>query len=59
MKIYSMNFKDWYGVWQCERFEATCDTDARFTARAIYRRENRRFACGFSLQDFYGNYIEL
>ena len=59
MKKYSMTFKTYYGFWKARNFEATCDTDARFIARAIFREEIVHLACGFTLMDFNGKYIEL
>ena len=59
MRTYSMTFKTWLGRWDCVRFEATCDTDARFIARSIYREKLRKGCCGFSMMDFDGNYIDL
>ena len=59
MKKYSMTFKTWCGDWDYVSFEATCDTDARFTARMIFREKNAQMCYGFSMMDFYGNYIEL
>lgn len=59
MKIYTFNYKAWCGEWKYKRFEATCDTDARFTARMLLRQEYANYACGFSLVDFYGRYIEI
>ena len=59
MKKYHVTYKTYYGEWKCEFFEATCDTDARFTARMIYRRVRNRFGVGMVLLDFWGNYIDL
>jgi len=59
MKRYSMTWKNWNGDWDGTTFEATCDTDARFTARAILRKKIRSHSCGFTLMSFSGRYIEL
>lgn len=59
MNVYTFVYKNLWGQWKYKRFKATCDTDARFTARVIYREEDRKFSCGFALIDFYGNYIDL
>lgn len=60
MKWYHVSYKSWLGQWKCERFQATCDTDARFTARMIYRDKiYHNLGCGLVLIDFYGNYIDL
>ena len=59
MKTYSMTFKNWIGQWEYAMFQATCDTDARFIARSIFRDAWNKGACGFTLYDFNGNYIDL
>lgn len=61
MKKYHVTYKLWNSSkWECKYFEATCDTDARFIARMIYRdRVYDNLCCGLSLIDFHGNYIEL
>lgn len=61
MKKYHVTYKLWNSdTWKCEFFEATCDTDARFTARMIFREAiYHKMGCGLSLIDFYGNYIDL
>lgn len=59
MKTYTFNYKTWLGDWKCKRFEATCDTDARFTARMLLRQEYAKYSCGFSLMSFHGRYIDI
>ena len=59
MKRYSMTWKNWNGEWDGTSFEATCDTDARLTARAIIRDRMYHWSCGFTLVSFSGRYIEL
>lgn len=59
MRTYHVTYKTWTGKWVCKRFEATCDTDARFIARMHYRDMYANLGCGMSLMDFWGNYIEL
>ena len=60
MRKYHVTYKTWLGRWTCEHFVATCDTDARFIARMIYRdKVLENLCCGFSLIDFFGNHIEL
>ena len=59
MKQYSMTWKNWNGIWEGTTFKATCDTDARFTARAIFRKKIRAHNCGFTLMSFSGRYIKL
>ena len=59
MKKYTLNYRGSQGQYLYKCFTATCDTDARFTAR-MYTREIMS-ECGGNpaLFDFNGNYIEL
>ena len=59
MKTYTLTYKTWLGNWKAIRFEGTCNTDARFTARMLFREAEKNMCCGYTLYDFYGNYIEL
>ena len=59
MKKYTFQYRNCIGEYCYQCFEATCDTDARFTARSLTRDIISALGCAPSLFDFYGNYIEL
>ena len=57
MKWYTLTYRGHVGQYLYLRFEATCDTDARFVARDFWR--NNPYCCGFSLTSFHGRYIDI
>ena len=57
MKQYTLNYRGHIGQYCCHVFNATCDTDARFIARAFYREHYG--ICALALFTKWGEYIEL
>lgn len=57
MKKYTITYRNHIAAYCFAVIEASCNTDARFIARDFIRKHP--YSCAYSLQDFWGEYIEI